>query len=83
MCVSCRRSDVHLNDFPVISLKNEFSLYEAVSIYLIKQHEEIRIQLFEFTWLVNEKFRVLEHKNYVTCFAVYCLSCTLLCLLIC
>lgn len=44
MCVSCRRSDVHLNDFPVISLKNELSLYEAVSIYLIKQHEEIRIQ---------------------------------------
>lgn len=49
MCVSFRKNDVHLNDFPVIALKNELSLYEAVSMCLIKQHEEIRIQLFEFT----------------------------------
>lgn len=70
MCVSFRKSNVHLNDFPVISLKNELPLYEAVSMYLIKQHGGIRIQLFEFSWLVNEKFSVLEHKNYVTSFAV-------------
>lgn len=51
-------------------------------MYLIKQHEEIRIQLFEFIWLGNEKFTLLEHKNDVMSFAVYCLSFILLCLLI-
>lgn len=70
MCVSFRKSNVRLNDFPVISLKNELPHYEVVSMYLIKQHGEIRIQLFECSWLVNEKFRVLEHKNYVISFAV-------------
>lgn len=80
MCVSFRKNYLHLNDFPVISLKNELSLYEAVRMCLMKQHEQIRIQLFEFT-LVNEGFGVLEHKNYVMSFAVYCLSFTLLGLL--
>lgn len=41
-----------------MNFSNEVSFYEAMSIYLMKQHGEIRMQLFDLTWLVNEMFRI-------------------------
>lgn len=46
-----------------------------MSIYLVQQQREVRIQLFDLIWSGNEMFRT---ESYIPPFAVYCLPFTLL-----